>query len=340
MVVEIETQKEIETKKENNTKMVFSLEASWNQKVVKLSEVFVQVEKLIDVVSLILTSAGISLRAMDPSYVAMVELRLSEKSFQEYSYNGEPTKVRVNLKDFIKILKNFDKDTEKVSLCIDEAGITIHSENTVMTYKPLSEDEEEELSTPNLEATTKVILNTKEIRDTINIMTKIGDYTEIEIKDSDIIFHTSGDLGEYSHSLSRTVYTQARGNEKTIFSIEYLNDIFPTGSTKSKTGLMKIIDDCEMNFFGSCMPLEITFHLWSDSMLHYFLAPRVEEEDEYSNEYDDEHSEVEKFHELTDPDQNERKFKIESPAEKPAPPTPTEKLTYGQFARQHPGTAP
>jgi DNA polymerase III sliding clamp (beta) subunit (PCNA family) len=289
-----ETQSITETKTPTQTQASFSLSAAWDQKIGKLHELFAHVAKFVDIGTLSITPKVIQLKAMDASHVGMIDLLLHWHDFKTYDYetsdeipNPRGFEVRINFKDFVKLLKNFNKPTDRVELeiasfgSIQKKGITVKCNGTELSLATLEIDPEE-LPIPKITFNCCMELSTKELRETINIPYNLkADY--VEFSDGPVksfrISASSSDGIEFNRTLDNTIYTATPPKQiKSIYSLEYLNDIIP------KTPyLVKLLGKCELQFMGE-MPAQITFPITDDSRLLYFLAPRVEEEDEDEEE--------------------------------------------------------
>lgn len=289
-----ETQSITETKTPTQTQASFSLSAAWDQKIGKLHELFAHVAKFVDIGTLSITPKVIQLKAMDASHVGMIDILLHWHDFKTYDYetsdeipNPRGFEVRINFKDFVKLLKNFNKPTDRVELeiasfgSIPKKGITVKCNGTELSLATLEIDPEE-LPIPKITFNCCMELSTKELRETINIPYNLkADY--VEFSDGPVksfrISASSSDGIEFNRTLDNAVYTSTPPKQiKSIYPLEYLNDIIP------KTPyLVKLLDKCELQFMGE-MPAQFTFPITDDSRLLYLLAPRVEEEEKKEDE--------------------------------------------------------
>ncbi|MEM2319498.1 MAG: hypothetical protein QXQ63_01990, partial [Candidatus Bathyarchaeia archaeon] len=145
---------------------------------------------LVDEATFQITPENIKLRAMDPSRVAMVDFEWPKTLFDEYICT-EPTKMCINIGEFLKLLKRAGKD-EFVELTFDEKtgrlqlGITgKYVRNFTM---PTLEASEEEVPTPKISFNVKAKATANGLRQAIEDAELVSDHVRIEADSEKLVF--------------------------------------------------------------------------------------------------------------------------------------------------------
>jgi len=230
---------------------------------------------IIDVATFKVSPTGLMLKAMDPSHVAMVDLQLSKDAFTEFNCDNE-LPIRINLTDLNRFMKrgaasdalelSLDQQTNKLKIKFKKGKST-----RTFSLGLLTEDEEEEIPTPNIDFNAKFSLNTDELQRAIKDAQIIGDYITFIISEETLTLEASGDSGEVTIEFEEfTDPPTIKGKQSSIYSLEYLADIIKAGSVSGTVHVE----------FSSEMPIQFEFPLENEGKIKYFLAPRVEEEEE------------------------------------------------------------
>lgn len=231
---------------------------------------------IIDVATFKVGPTGLMLKAMDPSHVAMVDLQLTKEAFTEYNCDNE-IPIRINLTDLNRFMKrgaasdalelSLDQQTNKLKIKFLKKGKSTRT----FSLGLLTEDEEEEIPTPNIEFNAKFSLNTDELQRAIKDAQIVGDYITFIISEETLTLEANGDSGEVTIEFEEfTERPTIKGKQSSIYSLEYLADIIKAGSVSGTVNIE----------FSSEMPIQFEFPLESEGKIRYFLAPRVEEEEE------------------------------------------------------------
>lgn len=234
---------------------------------------------IIDVATFKVNPTGLMLKAMDPSHVAMVDLQLSKDAFNEFKCDNE-LPIRINLTDLNRFMKrgaasdtlelSLDQQTNKLKIKFKKGKST-----RTFSLGLLTEDEEEEIPTPNIEFNAKFSLNTDELQRAIKDAQIVGDYITFIISEETLTLEASGDSGEVTIEFEEfTDPPIIKGKQNSIYSLEYLSDIIKASSVSGTVHIE----------FSTEMPIQFEFPLENEGKIRYFLAPRVEEEEEEEGE--------------------------------------------------------
>lgn len=231
---------------------------------------------MIDVATFKVAPTGLSLKAMDPSHVAMVDLQLSKGAFSDYKCDKE-LPIRINLTDLNRFMKrgaandslelSLDQQTNKLKIKFEKG-----KSHRTFSLGLITEDEEEESPTPTIEFNAKFSLGTDELQRAIKDAQIVGDYITFSISEEVLTLEASGDSGDVTINFEELKDKQIKkGKQSAIYSLEYLADIIKAGS---------VSDSVEIEF-SSEMPIQFSFPIENEmGKIKYFLAPRVEEEEE------------------------------------------------------------
>ncbi|TFG08351.1 MAG: proliferating cell nuclear antigen (pcna) [Promethearchaeota archaeon] len=231
-----------------------------------------------------------TISAMDPSRICLLKLSIKKEDFDDYKCEKE-SKVGLNLDDLDKILKrsstddsieiDFSEEEQKIKIKMNREGT-----NRTRTFSlALLDIEYEEIPMDNL---LNIEYQSKWTIDPEFLVEAIKDaeiYSEIlnmkSEKDQGLVFTSSGQIGEmnYEISLDDLLDHSIEETSTGAYSLTFLKAILKIASITEKLEISLRTDH----------PLKMIFNLLEGGILHYFLAPRVEEpefdEDEDMDEF-------------------------------------------------------
>ena len=231
-----------------------------------LSKVIDLISDLVTDVRIKVNDFGLSITAMDPANVAMVNFRLPKSSFSQFETDEEV--LGVNLDNLKRILKRCGSGS---SLLLEkkESALHIQIQDRIKRNFTLSliDIDSEDKEMPNLEFSSKVELNSIDLIDSIEDSLVVADACAFIIEDGKFIIEAKGLDSSRSEFSGDEAKIEAE-NCKSKYSLEYL--------TKFVKGA-KLCEKTTLNFAND-HPLKI--NLKTDQMaLSFILAPRVETED-------------------------------------------------------------
>ena len=216
----------------------------------------------------------ITLRAMDPSRVAMLDLKLPKSIFEEYEC-VEPMKVCVYLTELLKLLRRANKD-DTITLSLDKSErleILIEGAYTRRFTMPLLEPHEEEVPTPKVTLTAKAKLTTEGIKQIVEDSSLVSNHLKITTEEKRLNFDAHGDLMSGQATLDGSAVLlnlEVSAPAKATFSLSYLTGILAGAVSLSDLVTMELASD---------MPLRLDFMLvFPEGELVFWLAPRIEVE--------------------------------------------------------------
>jgi len=240
-----------------------------------IKDVFSAISTIVDEATFDVNPDGMSLRAMDPSRVAMVDFLIQKTAFDEYNAT-EKTKICLNINELLKLLKRAGKD-EPVEMSFDtETGqlkIVIKGRYTRSFNMPTLETAEEEVPTPNIPFNAKVTMTTEGLHQALDDASLVSDHVRIETDGEKILMNAKGDLMganiEVQKGSESLLSLDVKEPSKATFSLSYLTEIVKAAKATSDVVTIE---------FSKDMPIRLDFKLQYDGRLIYHLAPRIEVE--------------------------------------------------------------
>ncbi len=240
-----------------------------------LKDTITAISILIDEATFNITPEAITLRAMDPSRVAMIDFQWPKTVFDEYTCT-EPTKMCINITELLKLLRRTGKD-ETVELTLDEKTarlkLIIRGNYTRTFNMPTLEAIEEEVPTPKVTFKIKAKTTTQGLHQAIEDASLVSDHVRIEADKEKITMNATGDLMGATIELKKgsdaLLDIQAQEPAKATFSLSYLTEIVKAASATSELATIE---------FATDMPIRIDFQQPKEGKLTYYLAPRIEVE--------------------------------------------------------------
>ncbi len=229
--------------------------------------------KAIEIISELVTDVrikvgeyGMSITAMDPANVAMVGFRLPKSAFSQFEVGTEV--LGVNLDSLKKILKrcgtksNLIFETSENTLLIN-----IHDRVKRNFSLALIEIESEDKDMPSLDYSSKVIISSVDLVDSIEDCSVVADSCSFIVKDSKFVIESKG-LNSARSEFSGDEANIEAENCKSKYSLEYLKK-FAKGAKLSEKTILRFAND---------HPLKVEIR--TEGMeLDFVLAPRVEMDD-------------------------------------------------------------
>lgn len=227
---------------------------------------------LIDEAAFKIAEEGISMRAMDPSRVVLLDLNLPTSIFSKYDLDGEET-VGVNMDHFKKVLKRGKGKDILVLRKGEENFLEITLEGTAKrTFRlPLIEVEELELDLPELPFTVKAVILGEVLKEAVKDASLVSDSIKFIAKENEFVMRAEGETQEVEIKLTLEdeglLDLNVEEETKSAYGVSYLADM-AKGIGKADEVVLR---------FGNEMPLQMDYPIRDEGRLTFLLAPRVEE---------------------------------------------------------------
>lgn len=229
--------------------------------------------KVVDIISELVTEVrikvnefGLSVTAMDPANISMVNFKIPKNSFSQFEVDKEV--LGINLDNLKQILRRCNPGS---SLIIEkkENLLSINIQDRIKRNFTLNliEIESEERDLPELEFSSSVEMNSVDLITSIEDCSIVADACSFIIKDGKFIIEAKSLNSAMSEFSGDEAKIQAE-NCKAKYSLEYLQK-FMKGAKLCEKSVLKFAEE---------HPLRIDFKS-PEMELSFILAPRVETED-------------------------------------------------------------
>jgi proliferating cell nuclear antigen len=235
-----------------------------------LRETLDSVSVLVDECKIHLDEDGLSIRAVDPANVGMVDLDLGAAAFESYEADGGI--IGVNLSRLEDIAGMADSD-QLVQLELDEETRKLHIqidglEYTLALIDPDSIRQEPDI--PDLDLSANVVIEGADIDRAVRAADMVSDHIALGVDAADELFYVDaeGDTDDVHLELTRDQLIDLdAGGAHSLFSLDYLKDMNKA-----------IPKDAEVELeLGDEYPVKIHYDI-AEAQGHvtYMLAPRIQ----------------------------------------------------------------
>jgi proliferating cell nuclear antigen len=228
------------------------------------------VSTLVDEAKIHVTAEGLSLKAVDPAHVAMVDLSIGKKAFAEFKASDLDMGVDLDkLKDILKLANSTDlidieykEDAHKLVFKVGHITRRMSLVDTANMGDP---------KVPNLSLPNQVVVLANELQQGIKASEAVSDHIALVADGKVFELIAEGDTDQSHLRLEGTelVKIQAPQKSRSLFSLDYF-------SMMSK--VVKPTDAVTLSL-GTDFPVKIEFDIAEGSgHIIYLLAPRIESE--------------------------------------------------------------
>jgi len=233
-----------------------------------LKTVLDAVNTLVDEAKIQVTPDGLSLKAVDPAHVAMVDLSLGKGAFQEYKGGDLEMGVDLDkLKDILKLAGSGDtieleykEDTHRLVFRIGHITRRMALVDTANMGDP---------KVPNLNLPSRITLTAGELQQGIKASEAVSDHIALSADGDTFELIADGDTDQVHLKLAGDDLLKIESPEaaRSLFSLDYLANM---------AKVVKGADPITLNL-GTDYPVKIEFDI-ADGGGHvtYLLAPRIE----------------------------------------------------------------
>jgi proliferating cell nuclear antigen len=225
---------------------------------------------LVDEAKIHVTADGWQLRAVDPAHVAMVDLTLGAKAFQEYKAGEMDLGVDLDkLKDILK-LANAD-DVLSMEYKENENRLVVSVGNLVRRMSLIDTAGMPDPKVPNLNLPNQIRIIASELGQGIRASEAVSDHVALIADASSFELVAEGDTDTVNLKLTKNQLVDLKASERTksLFSLDYFSKMVKAADGTSELSLN----------LGSDYPVRLEFD-FADGNGHvrYLLAPRIENE--------------------------------------------------------------
>lgn len=225
---------------------------------------------LVNEVKFNINSKGIFLRAVDPAHVAMIDLNINNKAFEEYK--ADDIELGIDMDKLASIMR-LSNTGDLVSLNFDEKAnrLIVQIGNLVRKMSLIDTAGMPDPKMPNLNLPAKAIIKASEINRGVKASEAVSDHLAIKVNKDNFELFAEGDTDTVNLKLPKDLLVELKSdnNYKSLFSIDYFSNMI-----KPVKG-----DDNITIYLGNDNPIKLEFDI-ADKKGHvqYLLAPRIESE--------------------------------------------------------------
>ena len=221
------------------------------------------------------TAAGVRMRAMDPSHIALVDFELPASAFEEYRVKGESV-LGINISEMNKIMARA-KGEDELTIELDEEknrlSLTFKGVSTRRISLPLIDVGETEMKEPELQFTATADVAAGVVQDGLKDAELMGDSVKFELNEDGLSIFAESDKGTSELKLRKgdqgLLELSVKKSAHAAYNIKYLSDITKAASSS---------DAVTINL-GTGLPIQLDLPIAEGKgKLRFLLAPRVETE--------------------------------------------------------------
>lgn len=231
-----------------------------------LSKVIEIISELVVEVRIKVNEFGMSIAAIDPANVAMVEFKLPRSAFSQFEADSEV--LGINLDSLKRILKRAGSGSALILEKKDNL-LNIQIQDRIKRNFSLNliEIESEDKEVPKLEYVAKVELNSVDFADSIEDCAVVADASSFIVNEKGFAIEAKGMNSARSEFSGDEAKIEGE-NCRSRYSLEYLQKFIKGGKLAEKTTIK----------FSNDHPLKLEFN-GEHMELGFILAPRVETDD-------------------------------------------------------------
>jgi proliferating cell nuclear antigen len=244
------------------------------------------IKELIDNADFECTNTGLTMQAMDNSHVSLVYLILRSEGFSSYRCDRGQNRLGINVSSFAKVLKCAANDDVLTIKAQDDADIvqflfeSSGGKDKVSEYElKLMSIDNEHLGIPATDYSCTISMSSQEFQRICRDLNTFGDSVLITCTKEGVKFSTSGDTANGSVTLRANNSTDEEKDAVIIemqqpvelnFALTFLNN-FTKATPLSPRVTLHLINDS---------PLMVEYKIEQAGHIRYYLAPKIEEDEE------------------------------------------------------------
>lgn len=225
---------------------------------------------LVNEVKFNVSGKGISLRAVDPAHVAMVNLEVNKEAFEDYK--ADEIELGIDMDKLAGIMR-LSRTGDMVNLEYDEDAnrLTVKIGNLVRRMGLIDTAGMPDPKMPNLNLPAKVVLNASELIQGVRASEAVSDHLSLMVDKEGFELSAEGNTDTVNLNLPKDLLNEinAKGKNKSLFSIDYFSNMIKPVSDNEDMTIM----------LGNDNPIRVEFDIANKKgHVTYLLAPRIESE--------------------------------------------------------------
>eukprot|EP00736_Rhodelphis_marinus_P013334 Rmarinus@m.29306 len=227
---------------------------------------------------------GIALQAMDASHVSLCALLLRSDGFDQFRADRNKT-LGINIGSMSKMLKCAGNE-DVVTMRADDHGDTVtfifesEKDKRVSEFDlKLVDIDTEQLGIPETEYSAVVTMPSSEFQRICTVLAVVGDAVQVIVTKEGIKFSTKGDSCNVNISIGKNESPEKDEDAVTVdltepvclsFALRYLNFFTKASPLSSQVSIS----------LAKGVPLMVEYKIEDMGYVRYYLAPKIEDEDE------------------------------------------------------------
>ncbi len=233
-----------------------------------LKEMVDVVSTLVDEAKLNVGKDSVTVKAVDPAHVAMVDLSLDRGAFE--GYKAEETELGLDM-DKMKEILRLAKAGEGISITHDEDKnrLVVTVGNTTRRMSLVDTAGMSDPKVPSLNLPAKLVVRTDELRQAIRASESVSDHIALKASPEGFEVVSEGDTDTVSHMVPKDLLEElsAKDAVRSLFPLDYFSNMVKAISTAPTVTL----------YLGTDYPVRMEFKIAAGKgEVKYLLAPRIE----------------------------------------------------------------
>jgi len=204
---------------------------------------------------------GISLKAVDPSQIVLVNFAMPKASFDKFSV--EPSFVGLDLAELSRIMaRALTNDKMVLNLTDSELKLKLDGDITRSFSLPLIDVSEEEIKIPSPEFDASIEINARILKEALKDASLFGSSVVFRVKGNELLIEARGSSGAL-HSIAKQakgISIKSKGEIVSKYSLNFLQNIVKDADPGQKI-LLQMKNDAPMRVSYKIGPAEIEFFL-------------------------------------------------------------------------------
>jgi len=226
------------------------------------------ISTLIDEVKFTITPEGMTLKAVDPAHVAMIELKIGAKAFESYSANA--TEIGLDL-DKVKTVLKLAGPGDIIAMEQEESKgrFVFKIGNITRSMSQVETSSMNDPKVPQLTLSANAVMLVDQLQKGIKAAESISDHISLKAGPNTFELSCEGDTDDANLKLTGTDLEslEAPSEVQSLFPLDYFANII-----KAIPAGIKIRVELDSDF-----PVKLVFGLaGGEAQVVYFLAPRIE----------------------------------------------------------------
>ena len=233
-----------------------------------LKEVVDVVSTLVDEAKFNVGKDAITVKAVDPAHVAMVDLTLDRSAFE--AYKADEGELGIDM-DKMKEILRLAKGGEAIAIGHDENKnrLVVTVGNTTRRMALVDTAGMSDPKVPSLNLPAKVVVRTDELRQAIRASESISDHLALKASPEGFEIVSEGDTDNVSHVVPKDLLEELQVKEpvRSLFPLDYFSNMVKAISSAQTVTL----------YLGSDYPVKVEFKIaGGKGEVKFLLAPRIE----------------------------------------------------------------